>query len=339
MRIIAPLFEDLKNIPNAIQEYEQLGYDSVYSSELNNDPFFPLLLAAEHSQRIELMTSIAVAFARNPMTLANLAHDLNQYSDGRFVLGLGSQIKPHITRRMSMPWSKPAARMREFILAMQAIWRCWNEDEPLQFEGEFYQHTLMTPMFVPKQRTQPAPKVKLGGVGPLMTQVAGEVADGLIAHGFTTEKYLREVTLPAVEKGLAIANRSREDFDVACPVMVVCGNNEEQFLQNRNAVRMQLAFYASTPAYREVLNLHGWGDIQAEANAMSKQGKWVEMGELISDDILNTFAVVCETPNQLAPELTRRYGDLIDSWECTWLSDSAEALSNVVNQIQAPQMS
>lgn len=334
MRVIGPLFQPMPEIPTAIKDAEKIGFDAVYSAEINNDPFFPLLIAAEHSKKIELMTSIAVAFARNPMTLANLAHDLNQYSQGRFVLGIGSQIKPHITRRLSMPWSKPAARMREFIQAMQAIWNCWYTGEPLNFDGEFYQHTLMTPNFVPPNKDYPAPKVKLAAVGPLMTQVAGEVADGLIAHGFTTAKYLRDVTLPQLEKGLNKSGRSRTDVDITCPVMTVCGDNEEQFKQNRETVRMQIAFYASTPAYKEVLAIHGWEAIQPEATAMSKRGEWQTMGELISDEILNTFAVVAESPNELASELYSRYGDLIDNWECTWITKDNQAMSDVVKTLQ-----
>lgn len=334
MRVIGPLFGDLSEIPEKITALEVLGCDGAYSAEINNDPFFPLLLGAEHSKDIELFTSIAVALARNPMTLAGLSHDLNQYSKGRFVLGIGSQIKPHITRRFNMPWSKPAARMREYIQAMQAIWKCWQEDEPLNFEGEFYQHTLMTPMFVPAKRDYPAPLVKLAAVGPLMTEVAGEVADGVIAHGFTTEKYLREVTLPAIDRGLEKSGRQRKDFDVICPMMVVAGGNEETFNANVAAVRMQLAFYASTPAYRNVLALHGWGDLQPELTAMSKQNKWQEMGELITDDILNTFAVISESAADVAPTLQSRYGDVVDSWQCTWQTDDNDAMRNTIAQLQ-----
>lgn len=335
MRVIGPLFAPLGEIPDAIRNAEAIGFDGIYSAEINNDPFFPLLLAAEHSSKVELMTSIAVAFARNPMTLANLSHDLNQYSQGRFVLGIGSQIKPHITRRLSMPWSKPAARMREFIEAMQAIWQCWLNDEPLNFDGEFYQHTLMTPNFVPNTKRYPAPKVKLAGVGPLMTQVAGEVADGFIAHGFTTAKYLREVSLPALEKGLAKRGRQRSDIDITCPVMTVCGDNEEQFVQNRETVRMQIAFYASTPAYRDVLAMHGWEDAQPELTAMSKRGEWQEMAKLISDEMLATFAVVSETPKTLASMLETGYGDMIDNWECTWITSDQQAMRSVIEELQA----
>ena len=201
-------------MPARARELEAAGYDGAVSAEISSDPFLPLLLAAEHSERLELMTSIAVAFARNPMLLAQMGHDLNAYSKGRFILGLGSQIRPHITKRFSMPWSHPAARMRELILAMRAIWDCWYGGKPLQFRGEFYTHTLMTPMFTPTNTKYGAPRVFLAAVGPLMTEAAGEVADGLIAHAFTTERYLREVTLPAVERGLASAGGAAPTCDL-----------------------------------------------------------------------------------------------------------------------------
>ena len=313
MRVVGGLMGELGQVPDRIRSLEEKGYDGAVTAEIASDPFFPLVLAAEHSERIDLMTSIAVAFARNPMTLANIGHDLNAWSKGRFVLGLGSQIKPHITRRFSMPWSHPAARMRELILAMRAIWDCWYEGASLDFRGDFYQHTLMTPMFTPTNTEHGAPRVALAAVGPLMTEVAGEVADGLIAHAFTTEQYLREVTLPALERGFEKAGRTRAGFDILCPVFVVTGDDEEAFAQSRSAVAQQVAFYGSTPAYRPVLEMHGWGDLQTELNRMSKQGKWVEMGGLIDDDILSAFAIVAE-PGKVAGELAARYGGLVDSW-------------------------
>ena len=217
MKVDSGLFGDLAAIPARVRELEEMGYDGAMTAETSNDPFFPIALAAEHSENIELMTSIAVAFSRTPMILANIGHDLNAFSKGRFILGLGSQIRPHITKRFSMPWSKPAARMREFIQAMHAIWGNWYEGDRLDFRGEFYQHTLMTPMFTPTNKEYGAPRVYLAAVGPKMTEVAGEVADGLIAHAFTTERYMREVTLPAVERGLATAGRSRDRFAITCP--------------------------------------------------------------------------------------------------------------------------
>jgi probable F420-dependent oxidoreductase len=191
------------------RRHEKAGYDGLWASESAHDPFLPLVLAAEHSERIELGTAIAVAFARSPMQLAYTAHDLQAYSGGRFTLGLGSQIRPHIERRFSMPWSHPAPRMREFIMALRAIWSAWNDGTKLSFRGEFYSHTLMTPFFAPPPAPGGAPKVFLAAVGEVMTAVAGEVADGLLVHAFSTERYLREVTLPALGRGLARAGRDR----------------------------------------------------------------------------------------------------------------------------------
>ena len=229
------------------------------------------------------------------------------------MLGLGSQIKPHITKRFSMEWSHPAARMREMILAMRAIWDCWQNGTQLNFRGDFYTHTLMTPFFTPDAKELSPfgpPKIYLAGVGELMTEVAGEVCDGFLCHGFTTEKYLREVTIPALARGRAKAGKTMEGFEIVGPSFVVTGTTEEQMKAAASGTRQQIAFYGSTPAYRGVLEAHGWGGLQDELNTLSKSGKWQEMGELITDEILNTFAVVGE-PSQVAPELSRRYSDVI----------------------------
>ncbi len=311
MKVDGGMMGDLTAVPARVRALEEAGYDAAISAETSNDPFFPILLAAEHSERIELMTSIAVAFARSPMNLANIGHDLNLYSKGRFILGLGSQIRPHITKRFSMPWSKPAARMREMILAMRAIWDCWYEGKKLDFRGDFYTHTLMTPMFTPTAKDYGPPKVFLAAVGPLMTEVAAEVADGIIAHGFTTERYMREVTLPAIDRGLAKAGKKRSDFEISCPVFVVTGADEEAYVRARTATSRQIAFYGSTPAYKPVLETHGWGGLQGELNVLSKQGKWEEMGTLITDEMIEEFAVVAE-PQKVAAGLKARYGDVID---------------------------
>jgi probable F420-dependent oxidoreductase len=245
------------------------------------------------------------------MVLAYTANDLQQMSGGRFILGLGSQIKPHIEKRFSMPWSHPARRMREYILALRAIWSSWNDQKPLKFEGEFYRHTLMTPFFAPTPNPHGAPLVFLAAVGEKMTEVAGETADGIIIHGFTTERYVKEVTMPAIERGLKAAGRDRKDFQVSGPLFVVTGTNEKEMQEAEQGVKQQIAFYGSTPAYRGVLELHGWGDLQTELNALSKQGEWVKMGELIDDQILQTFAVVAE-PEGVAEELKRRYAGIVD---------------------------
>jgi len=311
MKVDGGLMGDLAGATARAKHLESIGYDGAVTAETSHDPFFPLLLAAQETQNIELVTSIAVAFSRTPMNLANIGHDLNSFSKGRFVLGLGSQIRPHITKRFSMPWSKPAARMREYISAMRAIWDCWHNGSRLSFEGDFYTHSLMTPMFTPLDIEYGAPKVLLAAVGPLMTEVAGEVADGVIIHAFTTEKYLREVTIPAVERGLAKAGRSRDDFEISYPGFIVAGNTEEEFNATKLAVSKQIAFYGSTPAYAPVLGVHGWGDLQPELNRLSKEGKWDEMGTLITDDILEKFAVVADV-DDVVDKFKGRFGDLVD---------------------------
>jgi probable F420-dependent oxidoreductase len=302
---------DPSGVIEAAKQAERVGYDGFWAPETNHDPFLPLVLAAEHTQRIKLGTGIAVAFARNPMNLAVLANDLQTLSEGRFILGLGSQIKPHIEKRFSMPWSHPAPRMRELILAMRAIWASWSDGSRLAFRGEFYRHTLMTPMFDPGPNPYGSPKVFLAAVGEVMTEVAGEVADGLLAHGFTTERYLREVSIPAFERGLARGGKSRSGVQISYPGMVVTGTSEESFATAAAAVKKQLAFYGSTPAYRPVLELHGWGDLQPELNTLSKRGEWVKMADLIDDDILNTFAVVGEL-DELPAKILARFGGVVD---------------------------
>jgi probable F420-dependent oxidoreductase len=311
MKVSGHLHPDMHKIPESIKALEDMGFDSAGSAEMSHDPFFPLLLAAEHSEKIELHTGIAVAFARTPMILANLGHDLNAYSRGRFTLGLGSQIRAHITKRFSMPWGSPAAQMRELILALHAIWDNWYDGKPLEFTGKYYTHTLMTPAFTPTDTQYGRPKVTLAAVGPVMTQVAGEVANGLIVHPFTNEKYIREVTLPALDRGLAKAGRSRDDIEVIYSSFIISGGSEEAMEKSRAEARARISFYASTPAYKGVLDIHGWGELQPELNAMSKQGRWAEMGNLITDEMLNTFGIVA-APHEIIPEIKRRYGDMVD---------------------------
>ncbi len=311
MKADAVISTDLERCAAEAQELEALGFAGVKSIETAHDPFLPLLLAAQRTRSVDLITGIAVAFARSPMIMANLGHDLNAAAHGRFVLGLGSQIRPHITRRFSMPWSAPAARMREFILAMRAIWNCWYHGEPLNFSGEFYTHTLMTPFFTPTNTEFGPPRVHLAAVGPLMTEVAGEVADGLLVHGFTTETYLREVTLPALDRGLARSQRSRADVEISYPVFTVSGRDEQELRRARSKMREQIAFYGSTPAYKPVLDSIGAGELQPQLNALSKQGRWQAMGELIDDALLEQFAV-CGEPGQVARDIRRRFGDIVD---------------------------
>jgi probable F420-dependent oxidoreductase len=312
-------------IAEAARQAEANGYDGVWTAETSHDPFLPIAIGAEATEKLEFGTGIAVAFARNPMNLAVLANDLQHLTKGRFMLGLGSQIKPHITKRFSMPWSHPAPRMREMILAIRAIWNTWSTGEKLDFRGEFYTHTLMTPFFVPEENPYGHPPVLLAAVGELMTEVAGEVGDGLLVHGFSTERYIREVTLPALERGAAKAGKSRADLQVSYPGFVVTGATDADVAAASQAVRQQIAFYGSTPAYRPVLELHGWGDLQTELNTLSKRGEWVKMGELIDDEVLEAFAVVCPI-DQVATQVKARFGDVIDrfSFYTPYKMDPAE---------------
>jgi probable F420-dependent oxidoreductase len=303
----ALLVQDLAKAADAARALEDAGLDGGFSFEGPHDPFFPLVLAAQATTRLELGTSVAIAFARNPMVVAQLAWDLQGLSRGRFILGLGSQIRAHIERRFSQPWSRPAARMREFVLALRAIWSAWQDRTRLDFRGEFYQHTLMTPFFDPGPLECGRPRVFLAGVGPRMTEVAGEVADGFLVHPFHTPAFVREQTLPALERGFARAGRGRGAFAIACQVMVAVGRTPEELERAREAVRFQIAFYASTPAYRGVLVQHGFEALQPELNRLSKAGAWPEMAKLVSDELVDAVAV-SGAPERVAAQLVARCG-------------------------------
>ncbi len=293
------------------REVEAAGFDGAWAAETGHDPLLILGAAAPATTRLELGTGIVVAFGRSPMITATMANDLQILSRGRLLLGLGSQIKPHIEKRYSMPWSHPAARMREYVLAMRAIWSCWNEGEKLSFRGEFYRHTLMTPFFSPAPHEYGPPKVFLAAVGELMAEVAGEVADGLLVHPFMTERYLREVTMPALERGLAKSGRSRADLQISFTGMVVSGTTDDEVHAASRDVRKQLAFYGSTPAYRGVLDREGWGALQPLLNDLSRAGEWDAMADLIDDDVLEAFSIVAPL-DQVASRVTERFGDVID---------------------------
>lgn len=325
---------DLSSVGQQASDLEEMGYSGILTAETSHDPFLPLAFAAQTTSKVDLMTGIAVAFARTPMILAQIGHDLNATSEGRFVLGLGSQIRAHITKRFSMPWSEPANRMREFILAMRAIWDTWHNGAPLEFTGKFYTHTLMTPFFTPTNNEHGAPRVFLAAVGPLMTEVAGEVADGIIVHAFTTETYLRETTIPAIERGLAKAGRSRDDFEISYPCFVITGRDEQEMAQSKQAAKQQIAFYGSTPAYKPVLDSIGAGELQGELNSMSKQGRWVEMGGLIDDSMVDHFAVVGE-PAQVAQQMKSRYGDIVHRTSAAYANLPKEDQARIVQELTA----
>ena len=311
----APL-EDPRKARTIYKELEDIGYDGGFSFEAKHDPFLALAVAAEHTTKLRLGTGIAIAFARNPMNLANLGYDLQSITGGRFVLGLGSQVRPHIEKRFSSVWSHPAARMTEIVQAIKAIWACWEGKGPLKFEGQFYRHTLMIPAYNPGPNPSGPPPIFTGGFGPLMTAVAGEAADGFIAHPFNTRRSLLENTLPALEQGLAKSGRKRSDLEVMCSTLVVTADTEEALAASRLAARKQLAFYGSTPAYLPTLACHGWEGVHGELNRLSKEGRWDDMTNLISDEILEQIAVVGER-REIAGKLRARLDGIADSVSIT----------------------
>jgi probable F420-dependent oxidoreductase len=301
----------LTRVAAEVARAEGEGYDAWLTGETAHDPLLTCTLAAEHSRRVQVGTAIAVAFPRSPMHVAYAGHDLQALSEGRFVLGLGSQVKAHVEKRFSSTWSRPAARMREFVLALRTIWDAWERGERLRYEGEIYRHTLMTPFFAPAPHGLGPPPVWLAAVGPRMTEVAGEVADGLLCHGFTTDRYLTEVTLPTLEQGARHAGKRRGDLEVSLPVFVVTGDDEQEWAEVEAGVRAQIAFYGSTPAYRSVLDLHGWGRLHERLHELSRAGDWDAMTAAVDDEVLHTFAVVAE-PHEVGAAIVDRYAGLID---------------------------
>ena len=331
----APM-EDPRDARTTFRHLEEIGYDGAFSFEAKLDPFLPLVLAAEQTTTLQLGTAIAIAFARNPMNLANLAHGLQTISEGRFLLGLGSQVRPHIEKRFSMTWSKPAARMRELVLAIKAIFDCWEGRHKLDFRGEFYTHTIMIPAFDPGPNPFGPPPIVMGGFMPRMTAVAGEVADGFIAHPFNSRRSIMENGLPALDKGLLKSRRSRRDLNIICATLVVTADDEEEFEKSKHAARKQLAFYGSTPAYRSTLDVHGWDDLHKELNRLSKVGKWDDMTSLIDDEILETIAVVGPRKS-IATKLRQRLDGITDAVSLTHnRAPDPEQWADIVSELKQP---
>ena len=302
---------DLGGIGALAQQAEEMGYAALLAAETGREPFMPLALAAEHTERLQLGTCVAVALSRSPVHLAHAGHDLQQFSKGRFILGVGSQVRGHIEKRFSATFTQPTERMKDVIRAIRAIWRCWNEGEPLNYEGPFYRHTLMTPFFSPEPNPYGPPPIYLAASGAEMTAVGGEVADGLMLHALTSVATMDEITLPALERGLKASGRTRSDVELYAPVFVITGDTDEELATAERAVRRQLAFYASTPAYRKVLAFHGRPDLPAALNELSKQGRWQDMGTLIDDEILNVFSVTGK-PEEIGPAIQSRFGGILD---------------------------
>jgi len=303
---------DLPAVGEYCRRAENMGFGAVWSAETRHDPFLPLAVAAATTHRVGLGTAIAIAFARSPMILAHIAWDLQKASGGRFVLGLGSQVKAHNERRFSVPWSAPAPRLREVVAALRAIWTAWQRRAPLDFRGQSYRFDLMTPFFDPGPIEHPQVPVYLAGVNPQMCRVAGEIADGLHVHSFHSERYLRECVHPAVQEGLNRAGRSRADFTFRASTMVVLGDSAEERKRHARAVKQQIAFYASTRTYEPVLATHGWQDLTPALHRKSVEGDWAGMADLITDEMLDTFAVT-GSYDTVGAQLKQRYAGLLDS--------------------------
>lgn len=307
LKIDGPFYAQLGDAAAEARRLAAIGYDGVYTLEGSWDPFYPLVMAAEHAPGLDLATGIAVAFPRNPMHLAYQAWDLNKFSEGRFMLGIGSQVRAHIENRFGVDFNPPATRMREYIQALKAIFDCWQNGTRLDFRGSYYRHTLMTPMFNPGPSPFGIPPVLLGALGPKMTEVAGEVADGLIVHPFNSLPFLHGQALPAVERGLHKSGRKREDFILQVNAIVITGETQAAREAAQESVRSLLGFYSSTPAYRPPMEAVGYGDLQPELNRLSKEGRWEELGKHIDRDFLDAFTTSGE-PGEIADKLLEKYG-------------------------------
>ena len=313
MRILTQLPQaDLVRVPAAARAAEAAGYDGLVTSENRNDPFLALGVAAVNTERASLQTSIAIAFSRSPMAVANASWDLQTASRGRFVLGLGSQVRAHNENRFSVPWTPPAPRLREYVLALRAIWRNWERGEKLDFRGAHYKFTLMTPNFTPTSTHEPPIPVTIAAVGPAMLRVAGEVCDGVRLHGFCTRRYVDEVVMRELRAGLMKGERARERFEVSGGGFIATGPDEASVAKMVEWVRSRVAFYGSTPAYWPVLEAHGLHDLGRKLNMMSKAGQWDQMTREIDDDVVREFAAI-GTYRELARAIEQRFGGVADT--------------------------
>ncbi len=309
MRIDTQLTAPLGRAAEEASRLRDAGFDGVFTFEGPNDVFFPLVEAAPVG--VDVYTNLAIAFPRSPMHLAQQAWDLQRLSGGRFALGLGTQVRRHIEQRYSAPWSRPVARMRELVRAVKAIFSSWETGEALAFEGEFYRHTYLPPLFRPAPLPCPPPPVWVGAVGPRLTRAVAESADGLLVHPFHSERFLHEETLPCVDEGLALSRRPRDDFTIVADVIVGCGRDDAELAKADAGTRGLLAFYGSTPAYARVLETHGWGELQPQLHQMVRAGRWDEMSSVITDEHLDALTVR-GSPRDVAAELRRRYAAIAD---------------------------
>ncbi len=303
--------DDLNSASDLARTVEEYGFDGLWVAEAAHNPFLPLTHSALSTERINLGTAIAVAFPRSPMMMAQTAWDLAEQSHGRFILGLGTQIKPHITKRFSAKWGKPVIQLREYIQSLHAIWHSFQTSEPLKTEGEYYNFSLLTPFFTPQPMAYHDIPIYIAGVNTGLAKLGGELCDGFHIHSFHTPDYLRQVLIPAFEEGGDRTGRTREDLSLSCAIFVVTGQNDAEIQESKIATKSQIAFYASTPSYSKVLELHGWDDLIPELNALLRRNKWDEMHTLISDDMLERFAVVAQ-PDELPYKVRERYDGLLD---------------------------
>jgi len=311
MLVDAPSFAELDNIDFDAKRIKDEGFDGLYTVEANRDVFFPLLLASKAQPDLSISTGVAIALPRNPMHLAYQAWDLQRFSQGKFTLGIGSQMKTHIEKRFGIGFERPMARMKDYLQAMNAIFSCWQDGEKMQYEGEFFKHTLMTPMFNPGPNPFGKPKILIGAQGPKMTEMTAELADGININPFTNEAYFRGTQMPAIEKGLQKAGRSADDFFMHVTALVVTGANEKEFQEAYEVVKSVIAFYASTPNYKTVMEAIGYGELSEKFNTYSKENKWLEMNELVTDEMMQAFCIVGE-PHTIADKIIARYGDYAD---------------------------
>ena len=321
--------EDLNAVGPAAKAIEALGFSGVSTQENRQDAFLPLAVAATSTSSLELRTSIAIAFARSPMVAANMSWDIQRASKGRFTLGIGSQVKGHNVRRFSVPWSAPAPRMREYVQALRAIWDCWANGTPLDYQGEHYQFSLMTPNFTPEPCEQGVPKVQIAAVGPAMMKVAAEECDGVMLHVFCTGKYLEEVIMPRLNKGLENSGRTRADFEISGGGFIATGADDEAVHRMFEWVRKRVGFYGSTPSYWPVFEQHGWEDLGHKLNDMSKKGQWDDMTQAVSDDVVHEFCVTGRY-DQIKEQIQQRFGGVVDV-----VSLPSDTPSDLLQELQA----
>ena len=338
MKVEAALPMGLTGIAEAAREAEELGYDGVLSFEAGHDPFLPLALAAAATQRVDLGTAVAIAFPRSPLTVAQAAWDLQTFSRGRLLLGLGTQVKGHNERRYSTPWpSPPGPRLREYILVLRAIWDSWQNKTRPNFQGKHYTYTLMTPFFDPGPSQHPHVPIYISAVNPYVCRLVGELCDGVRLHGFCTPKYLKEVVIPNIEAGAKKAGRSLKDIDMTGGGFVITGETEKDVEGQKPALRQQIAFYGSTRTYKGVLDLHGWGETCLRLHRLAAEGRWLEMGREISDEMLDQFAVY-GTYDQIAARIKERWGGIVNRtgfFMPVRHEGDKERLREIIRQIQA----